>query len=40
MMERTEILTASRQRRASGTMGGLKLFAPQVRVPRNGMKAA
>ena len=31
MMERSAIMT---------TMGDLKLVAPQVRVPRNGMRAA
>ncbi len=31
MMERSEIMT---------TMGDLKLVAPQVRVPHNGMRAA
>ena len=31
MMERSEIMDA---------MGGLKLVAPKVRVPRNGMRAA
>ena len=39
-MERSQVLDASRQRRASGTTGELKLVAPEARVPRDGMRAA
>ena len=39
-MERSQVLDASRQRRASGTTGELKLVAPQARILRDGMRAA